>query len=376
MTLKFGGTPQRDGNMRNPVAGLILVASGIFASGGAGADDFYRGKTLSILVNFTTGGPTDVEARLVARHIGKHIAGSPNIVVRNMGGASGVVGMNWLGEIAAPDGLTAGYFTGAASKTAIGEAGLRVDLAKYSFVASGPGLLVTYMRTDVSPGLKVPADIMKTRDFWAAGLLPGTDKDVRTRMQLDMLGIRYHYISNYPGSAEARLALERNEIQMYTESMPTYRSAVEPNLVKTGAAIPICFDPLDDGETLSRAPEADGIGAKPFHELLLEVKGALPKGEMWEAYRLINFLGSTLIRTIVMPPGSPREAVSALKTALAALDTDADYRADALNVIKFVPRYVVDDKMEKLFREKLTPDPKLQAFISAYVEAGRASLGK
>lgn len=362
--------------MKRRFAALAVAFAASGVATGARAADFHQGKTLSILVNFTTGGPTDVEARLLSRHIGKHIAGSPNVIVRNMGGASGVVGMNWLGEIAAPDGLTVGYFTGAASKTAIGEAGLRVDLAKFSFVASGPGLLVTYMRTDVSPGLKVPADILKTRDFWAAGLLPGTDKDVRTRMQLDMLGVKYHYISNYPGSAEARLALERNEIQMYTESMPTYRSAVEPNLVKTGAAIPICFDPLDDGETLSRSPDAEGIPAKPFHELLLEVKGALPKGELWEAYRLINFLGSTMIRSIVMPPGSPREAVTALKTALAALETDAEYRAEATSIMKFVPRYVVDDKMERMFREKLTPDPKLQAFISAYVEAGRASLGK
>jgi tripartite-type tricarboxylate transporter receptor subunit TctC len=346
------------------------------ASSPAGAAEFYQGKTLSILVNFTAGGPTDVEARLLARHIGKHIAGNPNIVVRNMGGASGVIGMNWLGELAPADGSVMGYFTGAASKTAIGEAGLRVDLSKFAFIASGPGELVTYMRTDVAPGIRTPADIVKAHDFWAAGLLPGTDKDVRTRMQLDMLGVKYHYISNYPGSAEARLALERNEIQMYTESMPTYRSAVEPNLVKNGLAIPICFDPIDDGENFSRAPEAEGIPAKTFPELLMEVKGSLPKGEMWDAYRLINFLGSTLIRAIVMPPGAPKEAVSAVKEALAELDHDAEFRADAMSAIKFTPRYVVDYRMERMFREKLRPDPKIQAWLSAYVEAGRAALGK
>lgn len=358
------------------IALSISIALGLVASARAIGADFYTGKTLSILVNFTTGGPTDVEARLLAKHIGKHVAGAPNIVVRNMGGASGVVGMNWLGEVAAPDGLTVGYLTGAASKTVIGEAGIRVDLAKFAFVASGPGLLVTYMRTDVAPGLKTPTDILKTKDFWAAGLLPGTDKDVRMRMQLDMLGVNYHYLSNYPGSAEARLALERNEIQMYTESMPTYRSAVEPNLVKKGLAIPICFDPLDDGETFSRAPEAEGIEAMTFPDLLKEVKGALPTGDMWDAYRLITFLGSTLIRTIVMPPGSPPEAVRALKKALSELDRDQDYRAEALNLMKFVPRYLVDEKMERMFHDKLTPDPALRSFISAYVETGRRSLGK
>jgi len=71
----------------------------------------YKGKTLNIVVNYAVGGPTDIEARLVGRHLAKHIPGQPVIVVNNMAGAGGIVGHNYLGEVAKADGLTMGYFT-------------------------------------------------------------------------------------------------------------------------------------------------------------------------------------------------------------------------------------------------------------------------
>ena len=353
-----------------------LVAALIAQPLGARAADFYQGKTLSIMVNFTAGGPTDVEARLMARHLARHLAGSPQIIVRNMGGAGGVIGVNWLGEIAPPDGLTLGFLTGAASKSAIGESGIRVDLSKFAFVAGGPGISVTYMRTDTPPGVQTPADIMKSGGFWAGGLAPDADKDVRERMALDMLGIKYHYISNYPGSAEARLAVERKEVQLFAESMPTYRASIEPNLVKSGVAIPVWYDPLDDGENFINSPDAEGIKARMFPEFLKEMKGALPSGDLWDAYRLINSVGTVFLRVLAMPPNTPPEAVAAIQSALNKMNDDPEYRADAMAAIKFAPRYVTDAKMEKLYRAKLSPEPRLRDFIHRYVEAGRASLGK
>ena len=70
---------------------------------------FYAGKKLTILVNFAPGGPSDIEGRLLARHIGKHIPGSPAIIVQNMDGAGGQVGTNYLGEVAPRDGSMVGY---------------------------------------------------------------------------------------------------------------------------------------------------------------------------------------------------------------------------------------------------------------------------
>ena len=71
---------------------------------------FYQGKTITFLINFSAGGPTDIEGRIVARHLARHIPGNPLIVVQNMSGAGGVTGINYLGEKAKPDALYAGLF--------------------------------------------------------------------------------------------------------------------------------------------------------------------------------------------------------------------------------------------------------------------------
>ena len=349
----------------------LLVATPVAAR----AADFYQGKTLNFVINYTAGGPTDLEGRLVAKHLARHIRGLSSIVVRNMAGAGGMIAVNWLGEIAPTDGMTVGFFTGLASKAAINEPSLRVDTSKFAFIAGGPGVTVAYVRSDVPPGLKTPADLMKARDFWVGGLGPESDKDIRVRMQLDMLGLKYRYISNYPGSNEARLAVERNEIQLYPESMPTYRATIEP-MVREGRIIPLWHDPLDDGVNFSASPDAEGIPAPTYTDFLLKQKGALPTGPLWDAFRLVNSVGTVFLRVVALPPNAPREARETLRAAFAAVNDDAEFRAEAEKIVKFVPRYLVDDRTEKLYREKLTPNPKVAAFMHDYIEAGRASMGK
>jgi tripartite-type tricarboxylate transporter receptor subunit TctC len=84
------------------MAGLALTA--LPCALPAAGQDFYAGKRLSILVNYDAGGPNDIEARLIARHIGRLIPGNPGVIVQNMGGAGGMVGARWLGEKAPRDG--------------------------------------------------------------------------------------------------------------------------------------------------------------------------------------------------------------------------------------------------------------------------------
>ena len=158
--------------------------------------------------------------------------------------------------------------------------------------------------------------------------------------------------------------------------MPTYRATIEPNLVKSGAVTTLWYDPLDDGEHFTKSPDAEGIPATTFTDFLKEVGREPPKGDLWDAYRLINSVGTVFLRIIVMPPGSPPEAVSAVRAAFAAVNDDPDYREDAMKTVKFVPRYITDNKMEALFREKLRQDPRLKDFIRNYVETGRARMGK
>ena len=134
--------------------------------------ELYRGKTVTFMINFTPGGSTDVEGRVLARHLGDHIPGKPTVVVQNMGGAGGSIGTNYLGQVAKPDGLMLGYLTASVGKQALGEADLKVDLRGLEFLGNVPDVNVTYMRKDVQPGISAPADIMKAKGFWIGGLTP------------------------------------------------------------------------------------------------------------------------------------------------------------------------------------------------------------
>jgi tripartite-type tricarboxylate transporter receptor subunit TctC len=152
---------------------------------------FYQGKNVNFVINFAAGGPTDIEGRIVARHLAKHIPGNPTIIVQNMPGAGGVTGINFLGEVAKPDGMTMGYFTGPYNHQMMRTPSLRVDLNKVPFIASVQGVTVCYIRSDVPPGIKKSADIAKAERFRAGGLSFDSNKDLRFRLAFDVMGLKY-----------------------------------------------------------------------------------------------------------------------------------------------------------------------------------------
>ena len=177
---------------------VVVILGAVWANPTFSAETpFYRGKTLTVLINFAAGGPTDIEGRLVARFLGRHIPGQPTIVVQNMPGAGGVTGTNYLGEIAKPDGMILGYFTGQFFNLLTADPNLRVDLAKFAYIASIEGVAVAYIRKDAGPGIQEPKDIIKAKGFRAGGLSLNSAKDVRFRLQLDILGIPHQYVTGY-----------------------------------------------------------------------------------------------------------------------------------------------------------------------------------
>ena len=145
-----------------PAVLALTVLLGL--SAGARAEEpFYKGKRLTLLINFAAGGPTDIEGRLFAKYLVKHIDGQPGMIVQNMDGAGGLIGAQYLGEIAPKDGTVVGYLSGSAWLYVSDPDRWRVDFRKYEFVAYQPGTTVHYVRTDVPPGMHAPADIAKAR---------------------------------------------------------------------------------------------------------------------------------------------------------------------------------------------------------------------
>ena len=238
-----------------------------------------------------------------------------------MAGAGGVTAVNFMGEVAKPDGLTAGYFTGSLFHQQIKEPSLRVDLGKFGFITGVQGVTVSYVRADLSPGIKKPADFVKAQKFRAAGLSISSSKDVRFRLSFDLLGLKYDYVTGYNSSSDARLAVQRGEAQYHDETLPSYRAAVEPQMVQTGVVTPLYYTDLVsfDGEIIvsSDVPEL-----LPFTHYYRQIFGKSPSGIKYEALKAANMSSTNMTRMIMLPPSAPAEAIAALRQGITGLSKE------------------------------------------------------
>lgn len=351
---------------------LAMLVVLIPMSSGWAQEPFFQGKRLTVLINFAVGGPTDIEGRLFAKFLARNVEGQPGVVVQNMDGAGGLAGAQYLGEVAPKDGTAVGYLTGTAWRYSSDPARWRIDYRTYEFLASHASTTIHFVRRDVVPGLREPVDIVKAQGLVAGGLSADTSKDLRMRLGLDLLGVTYKYVTGYSSSSAARLAMQRNEIHVFAESPPTYRSVVEPTMIRTGEAISLWVDDVELGDAAPRSAQLEGLGLLTLPQLYKKVKGQLPSGPLWEAYKAIYDTNAALTRIVALPPGAPQAAVEALRKGIAALATDKEFAAETMTSLQFVPEYVTGPKRAEEIRRMLVVAPEIRAFIAEYVRTAAA----
>jgi len=349
---------------------LVAVIAMVFAVASASAQDFYKGKRLTLMINFAAGGPTDIEGRLFARHIQRHIEGRPNIIIQNMDGAGGLIGTHWLGEVAPKDGTALGYLTGAAWQYATQPDKSRTDLRTYEFVAYQPGTSIYFVRKDVAPGMNAATDLIKAKGLVSGGLGAENSKDILMRLGLDMLGMKYQHVTGYRSNTNARIALQRNEISFFSESPPGYRATVEPTLVRDGVVIPTWYDPGWNGETILVPSQVQGLTIPPFHEFYRSIKGKEPSGQLWDVYLASLAINSAMQRLVLLPPGAPAAALEALRAAVIRLNTDKAFAEETFKTMGFVPEYVATPDTGRQVRQALVVKPEIRDFVANYVKSG------
>ncbi len=356
-------------HLKTLAIGLGLGA--LVASAPTHAADFYQGKRLTVLINFAAGGPTDIEGRLFARNVVKHLPGASGVVIQNMDGGGGANGTNFLGEVAPKDGTVIGYLTGAAWRYVTIKERSRIDFLSYNMIAYQPGTTVYYARSDVQPGLKVASDIMKAQNLVVGGLTADSSKDLLERLTLDLLGLNYKYVTGYTSNANARLALQRNEINMFAESPPGYISVIAPGLVAKGEAVPLYYDPGWNGVRFSQPTQAKDLNMKPFQEFYREVKGKDPEGQLWTTYKHALAINAAMQRLVAFPPGTPKPAIEAMRQAIRKMATDPDYIADATKTVGFIPDYEANDNVQKEVENALSISQEDKDFIADYIARGQ-----
>jgi len=318
---------------------FLSAASIIFAQ-----EPYYKGKTVRFVVNFSAGGPTDVFGRLIARYLPKHIiAGNPTVAVQNMGGAGGVIGANYVYEIAKADGLTVGVFSGMYLPQFLGGSGVRYDLNNMPIIAGAAETPVVYVRADTE--VKGPADLLKpSKPIVVGGFTRESNKDLGLRLALDLLGVPYRYVTGYAGVAELRVAIQRGEINYTSESLTGYNTG-GILMVREGVVVPLYQEGLlgPDGEII-RDSRSDLLS---FREFFRKVKGSDPSGPLAEAFK-ISGGSNTMLRFITVSPKTPIELVQILKKAFRGTFDDPEFKAESDRVLQFQTLTFVGEEAEKV----------------------------
>lgn len=311
--------------------------------GALAQEPYYKGKSLRLLVNFPAGGATDVVARLAARYLPKHIAGNPTVVIQNMPGGGGNVGANYLYEIAKPDGLTVGVFSGGYLPQILGGSGVRFDLNNMPIIAGVGETSVVYIRTDL--GVKTPSDILKpAKPVVVGGFTRESNKDLALRMALDLLGVPYRYVTGYAGEADLRLAAQRGEINYTSEGLSGYTMGAAL-LAREGTIMPIYQDGLagPDG-VIVRDPRTD---LPTFREYFRTVKGVELSGPLGDAFKISAAVRS-MGRYMVAPPKTPGPLLDILRKGFRDTFEDSEFKAEAVRVLGYQLVSFVGDDAEKV----------------------------
>lgn len=306
-------------------------------------EPYYKGKPIRFLVNFSAGGPTDVFGRLIARYFPKHVAGNPPVVVQNMAGAGGIIGANYVYEIAKPDGLTIGVFSGMYLPQILGGSGVRYDLNKMPIIAGAAETSIVYVRTDTE--VKSPADLLKpAKLIIVGGFTRENNKDLALRLAFDLLGVPYRYVTGYAGVAELRVAVQRGEINVTSESLTGYNTG-GTLMVREGTVVPLYQEGLlgPDGNTVR-----DSRSELPsFPEFFRKVKGSDPSGPLAEAYKISG--GSrTMLRFITVPPKTPTELLQVIRKAVGDTFADPEFKAESERMLQFQPVTFVGEEAERV----------------------------
>ncbi|HEY6256305.1 MAG TPA: hypothetical protein VIY51_10990 [Xanthobacteraceae bacterium] len=289
--------------------GLALVAQPTQA---AGVEDFYKGRTLSIIIGYSVGGGYDTYGRLLARYLGDHIPGRPNVVPQNMPGAGSIKAANYIYGVAPKDGTAIATF-GRTIPVAplLSAAGAAFDATKLTWLGS--------ISKDTSLCVTSAKSAIKTWDDFLAkpstlgGEGAGADPDVFAHLYKNVFGARSRLVAGYPGTNDVSLAMERGEIDGFCGLSWSTLKSRHPDWLNNKLINIIVQASLKKEPELPDVPLATDLART--EEQLQIVKLVLVSQEM--------------ARPFAAPPGLPTDRAAALIAAFADTLRDKNFLAEA-----------------------------------------------
>jgi tripartite-type tricarboxylate transporter receptor subunit TctC len=294
-------------------AGLVCTV-GILAAPAAADDvaDFYKGKSVSIVVGHEVATGFDVYARVLARHLGRHIPGNPSIVVQNMVGASGITSANWLYNIAPKDGTVMATFVHTVPfEPLMGNKAAKYEPAKFTWIGNIEES-VAVCGVSKASGITKFDDLRKKEAIF--GATGKTGPLVKSALAVkNLLGVKMKVVTGYKGSASVKVAIQRGEVHgICGLPMSTIMSAWS-DMYNSGNFKPIIQLSGRKQAMLKGIPHADDYAKSDDDR---------------KVYGLI-FGTQALGRIYVSPPGMPPARKAALRAAFMATMKDQAFLADA-----------------------------------------------
>ena len=296
-------------------AASVIALAFMTIGGAASADpvaDFYKGKTMSLVISSGAGGGYDTLSRTISRHIGKHIPGTPNMVPRNMPGAGGIVATKHLFSVAARDGtVMGGVQNNAPLEPLFGTKEADYDSTKLNWIGTPSletGLLIVWHTSK----FKTIDDVRKS-EMTAGASGVNSAPAFYSRLLNELLGTKIKVIAGYPGQNDAYLAIERGELDTYGTTFWSSLTSTKQDWIKNKQIrILVQYGPIKEAE-LHDVPYGPDLVKNEDDKLLFEA-----------AYGPL-----TLGRPFLMPPEIPADRLAAVRKAFMDMIKDADFRNEA-----------------------------------------------
>jgi tripartite-type tricarboxylate transporter receptor subunit TctC len=280
----------------------ILAAAALLSPPTQAAEspsDFYKGKTVTMVISSAPGGGYDAYARTIARHLPNHLPGNPTVVVQNMAGAGGLTATNHLYNVASKDGLTIGLIQNTVPfEPFYGNTQAQFDPTKFEWLGSPSketGLLLLWYTVPVNT-----LEEAKSRELLLGASGAASTPAFYARVLTAVFGLKIKLINGYTGQTESFLGMERGENEGYSSVFWSSLKSTKPEwvrdkkvklLVQYGAA------PHPD---LKDVPFADDLIKDPEKKLLMQVAAA----------------SLAIGRPVLAPPGLPADRLGALRKGM------------------------------------------------------------
>lgn len=273
--------------------------------------EFYKGKTVTILVGYEGGGGYDIYARLVAQFLGKHIPGNPTVIVQNMPGAGGLRAARNLVTVSAKDGTALGMLAQTLPFDTLLGYTPDIDAGKFNWIgraAMNVEVGVAFAKSGITS-----IDDARKREVPTAGTGGTASSTVVPFMLNKLAGTRFKLIAGYKSANEALVTMERGEVDMVGAIGIATIMARHAARLKDGTIRIIYQSALKRHPDIAKVPTIGELGAGKEERVILDLFAS----------------GAAIGRALVAPPDVPPARVAALRRALAATLADPELLAIA-----------------------------------------------